>query len=108
MVFFSFFKKSNKVEPKPKPKINMCDRVDCTNVHSRLILDGTMRICESCYKEIEDYKAAFWYGSKTKKDIYDRILSYMRHVPPGELMPILKKLEIDKEFNRLMGNKENE
>jgi hypothetical protein len=99
--FFSFFKKTNN-----EPQTLKCQRIDCSNDSTRTILEGEFRICDSCFKEIMDYKKVYWSGKKTRADVRERIVGYMKDIKPGELYPNLSEDLVNEEFNRLMGNED--
>ena len=83
-----------------------CNRTGCDAVMcDRLILDGTAYICDDCWKLLLAFKAK-WPEELTAEEIRDKVDWFM--AMPNSMMTItLRGAEIDAEFNRLCGVKDD-
>lgn len=79
-----------------------CHRHNCENIMcDRLILDGSCYICSDCYNELVESKNE-WTSPMTKLEIREKI-EYFMTTEPGHYIQV-QNVDIDKEFNRLMGD----
>lgn len=79
---------------------DLCPHVMC----SRLILDGRAYLCEDCYQELLKDKES-WPPRMTKLEVADRIRAFLK-TPPGN-QTMLEAKEVDDEFHRLTGDRDD-
>lgn len=83
-----------------------CDRQDCRNVMcDRLILEGSRYICDDCFDELLEAKKS-WPDKMTTVEVETAIRNFLES--PKGTHKVLRGREIDREFNRLIGNNRSE
>jgi hypothetical protein len=77
-----------------------CSRHECSHILcDKLILDGSMYICSTCWEELLLYKNT-WPAIMKAKEVKERIEQFMNNSIPGEFL-LVNQEEIDTIFNYL-------
>lgn len=77
-----------------------CSRNECNHIMcDRMILNGTLYICNECYGELLLYKTT-WPNFMTKREVKINIEHFMSDTSPGEFIYVGKE-DINDEFKRL-------
>lgn len=81
-----------------------CDRRGCPEIMCRrLILEGSMYICDGCYAELQRARES-WPKAMTAVEVWDAIKKFM--VTRVGTHTVLDQEGIDQEFKRLTGEGE--
>ena len=82
-----------------------CDRYECENIMcSKMVLSGSMYICDTCYLELVNYRKTgeAWRDTMQSIEIKNLIAQFM-DTPPGTY---LEEVNTDEEFEKLTGNRD--
>jgi hypothetical protein len=81
-----------------------CGRYDCEHIMcDRMVFDGEMYICDSCYEELRALWSVVSMDAISKHDVRRFIEEFMRS-PVETYETKISGIELHDEFNRLVGN----